>query len=148
MIAVVQRVAEASVRVMDCDYFESIQHGMCVLLGVEEGDKESHATWMAKKLANLRIFNDDEGKMNRFIIEVEGEILLVSQFTLAGDCDSGNRPSFVKAAEPRIAKPLIELVGHELTQVHNITVKRGVFGAMMQVDIKNDGPVTLILKRD
>jgi len=121
---------------------------MCVLLSVEEGDKESHATWMAKKLANLRIFNDDEGKMNRSIVKVEGEILLVSQFTLAGDCDSGNRPSFAKAAEPRIAKPLIELVGQELTQEHNIAVKRGVFGAMMQVDIKNDGPVTLILKRD
>ena len=148
MIAVVQRVLEAGVAVKGNDYFESIQEGLCVLLGIEQQDAETQATWMAKKLAHLRIFNDSDGKMNRSVADIGGEVLLISQFTLVGDCNQGNRPSFINAAEPDIAKPLVELVADELTTQHNIPVKQGVFGAMMQVNIKNDGPVTLILKRD
>lgn len=148
MISVVQRVKNASVSVESEGYNVSINHGLCVLLGVEEGDQDEQAVWMAKKLANLRIFSDDEGKMNRSVIDIEGEILLVSQFTLAGDCSQGNRPSFVHAAEPTIAASLVEKVGEILNSEYHVPVKQGLFGAMMQVDIVNDGPVTLILKRD
>ena len=147
MIAVVQRVTQASVLVEELSHHESIQQGLCVLLGVEQGDTPSHASWMAKKIANLRIFNDIEGKMNRSVIDVQGEILLISQFTLAGDCNQGNRPSFINAAEPSVAEPLIEVAAQELSDQHSVPVKQGVFGAMMKVNIVNDGPVTLVLQR-
>ena len=120
MIAVVQRVLTAGVFVDDPPYEEQIAKGLCVFLGVEHGDTNKDAMWIAKKLANLRIFNDDEGKMNRSVIDIGGEILLVSQFTLAGDCSQGNRPSFVHAAEPTIAAPLVEKVGEILQFVSTV----------------------------
>ena len=147
MIAVVQRVLEAGVYIDDPPYAESIETGLCVLLGVEEGDDSNDATWIAKKLSNLRIFCDQDGKMNHSIIDVKGELLLVSQFTLTADCDHGNRPSFIKAAKPELAEPLVEEVGH-LLQQYGVPVKCGIFGAMMRVEIQNDGPVTIILKQD
>ena len=147
MIAVVQRVLTAGVFVDDPPIAEKIGVGLCVLLSVEDGDTSSHSEWMAKKLANLRIFNDEEGKMNRSIGDVQGELLLISQFTLSADCSQGNRPSFIAAAKPEVAKPLVEQVG-VLLQQHGVPVKHGVFGAMMRVEIENDGPVTIILKQD
>ena len=148
MIAVVQRVTSASVKVDSPPYFAEIGCGLCVLLGIEDSDGEDQASWMAKKLANLRIFQDAEGKMNLPIKDLQGEILLISQFTLAGECGSGNRPSFISAAPPDAAKPLVDLVGKILLHEHEIPVINGVFGAMMKVTIVNDGPVTLVIRRD
>ncbi len=147
MIAVVQRVLEAGVFVENHQYAETISAGLCVLLGIEDGDDSSDAVWMAKKLSNLRIFNDNDGKMNHSLLDTKGELLLISQFTLTADCSQGNRPSFIKSATPELAKPLVEEVGRILEQ-NKIPVKTGVFGAMMRVEIQNDGPVTIILKRD
>ncbi|MDP7009698.1 MAG: D-aminoacyl-tRNA deacylase [Phycisphaerales bacterium] len=147
MIAVVQRVSSASVEVKSQNYFANIGMGLCVLVGIEDGDSESHAEWMANKLANLRIFQDDAGKMNNSVLDLQGEILLISQFTLAGECNAGNRPSFISAAKPEQAEPLVSLVGETLVQKHGIGVSSGIFGAMMQVTIVNEGPVTLIIER-
>jgi D-aminoacyl-tRNA deacylase len=148
MKAIVQRVTHAKVTVESPPYEASVQQGLCIFLGVEEGDGEMQATWMAKKLANLRIFRDEHGKMNCSVLDIEGEILLISQFTLAGDCSKGNRPSFVKAAQPEIAEPLVMQVGEMLQTTHKVPVKTGVFGAMMNIALTNDGPVTLIVERD
>ena len=148
MIAVVQRVSEASVTVAEADHHQQIGPGLCVLLGVEQGDTERQAEWMAGKLARLRIFRDDEGKMNRSVQDIGGEVLMVSQFTLAGDCNKGNRPSFIRAAEPEEGQRLYECVCDSVEKDHKLPVKRGVFGAMMDVMIRNDGPVTLIVKRE
>ena len=147
MIAVVQRVGSASVTVEAEDYRAEIGPGLCVLLGVEEGDRREAAHWMAGKLARLRIFRDDQDKMNRSVQDVGGEVLLVSQFTLAGDCSKGNRPSFVGAASPaRGGEELYEATAETL-RGHDLVVRTGIFGAMMQVELVNDGPVTLIVRR-
>ncbi len=146
MIAVIQRVSEASVEVPEHGHAAAIGAGLCVLLGVEHGDTEADAEWMAGKIARLRIFRDDAGKMNRSVTEIGGEILLVSQFTLAGDCAHGNRPSFTRAAPPAVAEKLYERVMELLRDEHRIPVKSGVFGGMMSVRIVNDGPMTLIAR--
>jgi D-tyrosyl-tRNA(Tyr) deacylase len=148
MIAVVQRVREASVTVEAAGHHERIGPGLCVLLGIETGDTERDAEWMAGKLARLRIFRDDEGKMNRSVQDIGGEVLVVSQFTLAGDCSKGNRPSFITAADPELGQRLYESVAARLEREHGLPVKRGVFGGMMDVALVNDGPVTLIVRRD
>ena len=147
MIAVVQRVSQASVKVEEPPYLETIKQGLCILLGVEEGDTKEQAKWIAGKLARLRIFADEQGKMNRSVQDINGEILLVSQFTLAGDCTKGNRPSFAKAAAGEVGKNRYEAVGQYLQADHDLPVKFGVFGAMMNVIIENDGPVTLIVRK-
>jgi D-tyrosyl-tRNA(Tyr) deacylase len=146
MIAVVQRVVSASVTVELENYRAAIGPGPCVLLGVEIGDTEADAAWMAGKITRLRIFRDEQDKMNRSIQDVKGEALVVSQFTLAGDCAKGNRPSFVAAAPPEVGKPLYERVCGLLESEHQVPVKMGIFGAMMKVDLINDGPVTLIIR--
>ena len=148
MIAVVQRVTHAGVIVTDPPYSATIDSGLCVLLGVENGDETRDAAWMANKLANLRIFKDSDDKMNLSLADNGGELLLISQFTLAGDCTQGNRPSFIHAASPEIAEPLVTEVGDLLQEQHAIPVKRGKFGAMMQIDIVNDGPVTVVIRRE
>ena len=148
MIAVVQRVSKASVKVKEPPHLETIKQGLCILLGVEKGDTNEQAKWMAGKLARLRIFADEQGKMNRSVEDINGEILLVSQFTLAGDCTKGNRPSFAKAAAGELGKELYEVVGQCLQDDHCLPVKYGVFGAMMNVSIDNDGPVTLIVRKE
>ena len=148
MICVVQRVSTARVAVQTPSYVAEISYGLCVLLGIEKGDNQDQAIWMAHKLANLRIFQDANGKMNRSVVDEEGEILLISQFTLAGDCRTGNRPSFIGAANPTIAEPLVDYVGETLIKSHGVPVSKGVFGANMQVTIVNEGPVTLVIKRD
>ena len=148
MIALVQRVTEAAVTVSDPPYHAAIGPGLCVLLGVQVGDTEADAAWVAGKLARLRIFADEAGRMNRSVQDVGGSVLLVSQFTLAGDCAKGNRPSFVGAADPELGERLYEQVGRHLEQDHGLPVGWGQFGAAMQVALVNDGPVTLIVHRE
>ena len=147
MIAVVQRVTEAGVEVEATGYHASIGTGLCILLGVERGDTEAEARWMAGKLARLRIFRDDQDKMNRSVADVQGELLLISQFTLAGNCEKGNRPSFVHAADPEQGEKLYDYVAALLDTEHGLPTRTGQFGAMMKVSLTNDGPVTLILSK-
>lgn len=146
MIGVVTRVSSASVSVDAPPLVRGIDHGLLVLLAIEPDDTEDTVRWMAGKIAHLRVFPDDAGKMNRSIQDVQGRVLLISQFTLAGDCSKGNRPSFVKAAPPHIAEPMYLTVAATLTEEHEIGVETGVFGASMQVSSVNEGPVTLILR--
>jgi D-tyrosyl-tRNA(Tyr) deacylase len=148
MKAVIQRVNHAKISVQVPHYEAAIGEGYCVFLGIMEGDGEAQAEWIAKKIAYLRIFRDQDDKMNSSILDIQGEILLISQFTLAGDCSTGNRPSFIRAAHPEIAEPLVKLVGELLQTQYKVPVKTGVFGAMMNIELSNDGPVTLILERD
>ncbi len=143
MKAVVQRVTQASVAI-DGRIHSAIGRGVVVLLGVEVGDSEKDADFMAKKIGGLRVFEDADGKMNLSAREVGGAALVVSQFTLCGDCRKGRRPSFDKAAPPDEANALYEYFVAKLSG-HDISVKTGVFQAEMIVHIDNDGPVTLII---
>jgi D-tyrosyl-tRNA(Tyr) deacylase len=141
--AVVQRVLHASVRVEERTT-GSIGAGVVVLLGVAVADREDDARHMAEKVANLRIFPDDAGLMNRSVLEIGGAILLVSQFTLYGDARKGRRPSFIAAAKEPLASELYERTGLELERL-GLHVQYGEFGADMQVELVNDGPVTILL---
>jgi len=144
MRAVVQRVSRARV-VVGQEIVGEIGRGLLVLLGVARGDTTAQAEWLADKIVALRIFQDDEGKMNRGVAEAGGELLVVSQFTLLGDCSKGRRPSFVEAALPETAIPLYEKFV-EAVRAQGIKTATGQFGAMMQVELVNDGPVTLIVE--
>lgn len=144
MKAVVQRVKQTSLSV-DGTLISSISFGLVVFLGVKQGDKEEQVEKIAYKIANLRIFEDGAGKMNLSVKDVGGEILLVSQFTLCGDCSHGNRPSFSDAEQPERAKELYELCAEKL-RGHGLTVRQGVFGADMKISQLNDGPVSIILE--
>ena len=144
MKAVIQRVSSASVEV-DGQVVGSIALGILVLLGVENGDEKRDADRLADKIVALRIFEDEAGKMNRSLLEVGGELLAVSQFTLAGNCSKGRRPSFDTAAPPAEANRLYELFVEAIKQ-RGIPVQTGIFQAMMQVSLVNDGPVTFILE--
>ena len=144
MKAVVQRVKQTSLTV-DGKLISAIDFGLVVFLGVKQGDSEERVERIAYKIANLRIFEDDAGKMNLSVKDVGGEILLVSQFTLYGDCSHGNRPSFSNAEQPERAKTLYEQCADKL-RGHGITVKQGVFGADMKISQYNDGPVSIILE--
>ena len=143
MRAVVQRVSRASVGV-DGETIGTIEAGLLVLLGVSVDDAEADADWMAEKLVNLRIFKDDLGAMNRSLLDVGGAMLLVSQFTLLGDARKGRRPSFIQAAKEPLARPLYERVG-ECVKHLGIEVAFGSFGADMEVELVNDGPVTILI---
>ena len=143
MRAVVQRVSAASVAV-DGAIVGQIACGLLVLVGVTHGDGEREVEWLAEKLANLRIFEDQGGKMNASLLDAGGAALVVSQFTLYGDARKGNRPSFIDAARPEQAIPLYESVAAHL-RARNIPVETGRFGAHMAVNLTNDGPVTIIL---
>lgn len=145
MKAVVQRVSKASVTV-DNMVTGSIDQGLLVLLGVHQDDTSDKIAWMSDKIAKLRIFEDEEGKMNRSIQEVGGSVLVVSQFTLYGDLKKGTRPSFVEAARPELAIPLYEAMISALRDL-GLRVETGIFGAMMDVSLVNSGPVTIILER-
>ncbi len=147
MIALVQRVSSASVRV-DGETVGEIGPGLLVLLGVVQGDTEAEGDWLADKLARLRVFLDDEGKMNRSVQDVGGQALVVSQFTLAGDARKGTRPSFVRAARPEVARPLYDAFARALSGHLGAPVATGVFGATMEVALVNDGPVTLWVERE
>ena len=143
MKAVIQRVTQASVEV-DGRTVGAIGSGIMLLLGVEKGDTEQDATWLMDKIAKLRIFEDDSGKMNRSIMDIGGAILVVSQFTLAGNCSKGRRPSFDTAAPPQLAKILYEFSVDELRK-QGLLVATGIFQADMKVSLNNDGPVTFVL---
>lgn len=144
MKAVIQRVNRAQVDVKNRTV-GSIGRGILVLLGVEKGDGHKEADWMAEKIVNLRIFEDDAGKMNRSAIDINGELLVVSQFTLAGNCAKGRRPSFDTAAPPAEANQLYEYFVEKVNSL-GINVETGIFQADMQVELINDGPVTFILE--
>ncbi|TCW37802.1 D-aminoacyl-tRNA deacylase [Laceyella sacchari] len=144
MKIVLQRVREASVTV-EGQTTGAIGPGVMLLVGVAEGDTEEDVRYLAEKVVHLRIFEDETGKMNRSLLDVGGSILSVSQFTLYGDCRKGRRPNFMNAAKPELARPLYEQFNACLAQ-YGVTVETGVFGAMMQVSLVNDGPVTLILE--
>jgi len=143
MRAVVQRVSEARVSV-DGQIVGEINKGLVVLLGISHDDSEKDIQYLADKIINLRIFEDENGKMNISLLDVGGELLIVSQFTLYGDCRKGKRPSFDKAAKPDAAEKLYEKFV-EYCKGYGIKVETGIFQAMMIVDIHNDGPVTLLL---
>lgn len=143
MRAVLQRVSEASVTV-EGTVTGAIGPGMLVLVGVEDSDTEADARYIADKILGLRVFRDDEGKLNRSVEEIDGAVLLVSQFTLHGDCRKGRRPSFTAAARPEHAEPLYQHLAAVLREAGR-RVETGVFGAHMDVRLCNDGPVTLLL---
>lgn len=145
MKALVQRVKRASVEIKG-EIYSEISAGMLVLLGVEKADTQKQAEELAKKVVNLRIFEDEQGKMNLSVLEIKGELLVVSQFTLAGDTTRGNRPGFETAARPELANPLYEYFVACL-RLYGIIVKTGVFQADMQVGLVNDGPVTFMLEK-
>lgn len=144
MRAVIQRVKSSSVTVSG-ELIGNIGKGLLVLLGVASSDKTDDAKYLADKIANLRIFEDGDHKLNRSLIDMEGEMLVISQFTLLGDCKKGRRPSFVKAASPELANELYKQFVEHVRQ-KGITVKTGRFQTMMEVSLINDGPVTLIVE--
>ena len=144
MRAVIQRVSEASVTV-DGQLISSIGHGMLVLQGVEVGDTAEDMDYLARKISALRIFDDEEGVMNKDIKSIGGEILLVSQFTLLASTKKGNRPSYIHAAKGPEAEPLYDLMAKALSDAVGTEVKKGIFGADMEVRLLNDGPVTICI---
>ena len=144
MRAVLQRVSRAKVTV-GTEVAGAIGHGWLVLLGIAPTDTKKEVEWLADKIANLRVFADDAGKMNRSVQDVGGSVLVVSQFTLYGDCSKGRRPSFIAAAPPEVAEPLYEAFAIALKAL-GIPVATGRFAADMQVELVNDGPVTLVLE--
>ncbi|WP_067032489.1 D-aminoacyl-tRNA deacylase [Allomuricauda sp. CP2A] len=144
MRAVIQRVAKASVTV-DGQVVSSIGSGLLVLLGIEDADGKEDRDWLSKKVANLRIFNDDAGVMNRSVLDVGGDIIVVSQFTLHAQTKKGNRPSYIKASKPEIAIPMYEAFVQKLEEDLGKKVGTGIFGADMKVELLNDGPVTIVI---
>lgn len=144
MRLVIQRVSEASVKV-DGKLVSSIGNGLFILVGVEEGDTEDEAAWLASKAAGLRIFNDNDGVMNRSVKDIEGEILAVSQFTLTASTRKGNRPSYIRAAGHGLAVPMYDRFCELLSAAAGTAVQKGIFGADMKCSLVNDGPVTIII---
>lgn len=143
MRALLQRVTHARV-VVDGEVAGAIGHGFLILLGVGQGDSEAQIQPLVEKIVHLRVFGDDEGKMNRSLLDISGEALIVSQFTLYADVRKGRRPSFTNAAPPALAEPLIERFKESLA-AYNLKVEGGIFGAHMEVELLNDGPVTVWL---
>jgi D-aminoacyl-tRNA deacylase len=146
MKIVVQRVSSASVSV-NKKIEGKIERGLLLLAGMHESDTKETIDWCCNKISKLRIFEDSEGKMNRSVKDGEGEILVISQFTLYGDTRKGTRPSFIEAARPEKAEPLYDYMIQKLKKVSGLTVESGIFGAMMEVKLVNDGPVTIIVEK-
>ncbi|MCX6197013.1 MAG: D-aminoacyl-tRNA deacylase [Flavobacteriia bacterium] len=144
MRVVIQRVREASVKIND-EIVGEIQQGLLVLLGIEHVDSELDADYLIQKLIHLRIFGDDEGKMNLSVSDISGDLLIVSQFTLFADTKKGNRPSFIRSARPEQARPLYDYFLSQLKKSFSGKIENGVFGANMLVELINDGPVTIII---
>lgn len=145
MKIVIQRVKEAKVEVEN-EIVGEIRKGFLVLLGITHNDTEENADYLVKKLCNLRVFSDENGKMNLGLKDINGELLIVSQFTLYADCKQGNRPAFIDAAKPEQAKELYDYFCSECEK-NNINVEKGIFGADMQVSLVNDGPVTIVIEK-
>ncbi len=144
MRAVIQRVLEASVTV-EGKLISEIAIGLLVLVGIEEADTSEDIDWLSRKIANLRIFNDENGVMNKSLLEIKGEAIVVSQFTLHAATKKGNRPSYIKAAKPEVAIPIYERFVRQLETVLDKKVGTGIFGADMKVELLNDGPVTIVI---
>ena len=144
MRVVIQRVSEASVTI-EGKVHAAIEKGLLVLLGIEDADTQEDIEWLCKKISNLRIFNDDNGVMNCSVIDIDGEIIVVSQFTLHASTKKGNRPSYIRASKPDFAIPMYEKFVDKLSMVTGIKVQTGAFGADMKVRLLNDGPVTIII---
>ncbi|OSY86817.1 D-tyrosyl-tRNA(Tyr) deacylase [Tenacibaculum holothuriorum] len=144
MKAVIQRVSKASVTI-ESEKVANINNGLLILLGIVEEDTNEDITWLSKKIANLRIFGDQNGVMNKSLLDIDGEAIVVSQFTLHASTKKGNRPSYIKAAKPNIAIPLYESFVTQLEKDLNKKVQTGQFGADMKVELLNDGPVTIII---
>lgn len=144
MRVIIQRVSEASLTIENT-FHSSIKLGLLVLVGFEEADSHEDIEWLSKKISELRIFSDNEGKMNLSVQEINGEIMIVSQFTLFAATKKGNRPSFIKSAKPEIAFPLYEKFIQKMNEIMPGKVKTGVFGADMQISLINDGPVTITI---
>ena len=145
MRVVVQRCSRAEVRI-DGQVVGRIEKGFMVLVGITDGDTKDEADLLAKKVAQMRVFEDAEGKMNLALKDVNGAVLSISQFTLYADCKKGNRPSFIRAARPEMAEPLYDYFNDVLRTQYGLQVETGQFGADMKVDFVNDGPVTIILE--
>ncbi len=143
MKVVIQRVSEAYVKV-NGKICGEISKGLLLLVGIEENDEKTDADWLVQKILNLRIFGDDGGKLNLSVLDISGEILCISQFTLIADYKKGNRPSFIKAAKPEKAVPLFEYFKIEIAK-SNLKIASGTFGADMKVSLLNDGPVTIVM---
>ncbi|WP_069132101.1 D-aminoacyl-tRNA deacylase [Rhodohalobacter halophilus] len=146
MKIVVQRVKRASVKVNN-EVTGKINRGLMLLVGIHESDTKKEIDWCCRKISRLRIFEDEEGKMNRSVEDINGGILVVSQFTLYGDTRKGTRPSFIEAAKPKVAEPLYDYMIDRFKQITNLLIEEGKFGAMMEVDLINDGPVTIIVEK-
>jgi len=144
MIAVIQRVSEASVKIEN-EIHGQIENGFMILLGVTHSDTKEDVEWLGRKITGMRIFNDTEGKMNRDLTSVDGNILLISQFTLHASTKKGNRPSFIEAARPEVAIPLYEAMIKFLESEMGKPIACGKFGADMKVSLVNDGPVTIVI---
>ncbi|WP_190811265.1 D-aminoacyl-tRNA deacylase [Flagellimonas sp. S3867] len=144
MRAVIQRVSKASVTV-DGKIISKIDEGLLVLLGIEDTDNNEDISWLSKKIVNLRIFNDEEGVMNCSLQDVDGDVIVASQFTLHAQTKKGNRPSYIKASKPDIAIPIYESFVQQIEQDLGKKVGTGIFGADMKVDLLNDGPVTIFI---
>lgn len=144
MRIVIQRATHAEVKIEE-QVHGSIEKGLMILVGIEENDGEEDIEWLAKKTVNLRIFDDENGVMNRSLLDINGDILLISQFTLHALTAKGNRPSYIKAAKPDIAIPVYNAFIAALEKWMNKKIERGVFGADMKVTLTNDGPVTIII---
>ena len=145
MRALIQRVSKASVKVEE-QTISSIGKGLLILLGIGHGDREEQVTFLAEKTTNLRIFEDEQGKTNLSILDVKGEAIVVSQFTLYANTSKGRRPSYIDAALPDVAEPLVNRF-IELLRGHGVPTQTGKFGARMEVEIQNDGPVTIWLEK-
>ena len=144
MRVVIQKVTQASVSIEN-QIVGSIDKGLLVLVGIEDGDTNEDIAWLSSKIVNLRVFDDDNGVMNLSVKEVEGEVLIVSQFTLHASTKKGNRPSYIKAARPEVAIPIYEAFIKQVESLLGKRVSTGQFGAMMQVSLCNDGPVTILI---
>lgn len=143
MKIVVQRVSQANVEV-EGEIVGKIEAGLMLLIGISEDDQKADADWLIHKIINLRIFSDENGKMNKSILDIFGEILCISQFTLLADYKKGNRPSFIKAAKPELAIPLFEYFKTKISE-SKLKIESGIFGADMKISLVNDGPVTIVL---
>ncbi|MDE3236682.1 MAG: D-tyrosyl-tRNA(Tyr) deacylase [Bacteroidota bacterium] len=144
MRVVIQRVTEASVTV-DNNIIGNIENGLLVLVGIEDADTDEDIEWLSNKIVNLRIFNDEQGVMNKSVVDIKGRILLISQFTLHASTKKGNRPSYIKASKPDIAIPMYEKMIRQLEKDSGQKIETGQFGADMKVRLLNDGPVTIVI---
>lgn len=144
MRVVIQKVSKASVKV-EGKIAGTIDEGLLVLIGIEDADREEDIKWLSNKIVNLRIFNDEDGVMNRSVLDVNGNILLISQFTLHASTKKGNRPSYIKASKPDFAIPMYEKMINQLEADLGKKIQTGIFGADMKVELLNDGPVTIMM---